>query len=579
MMRPSVRAAYALFFLLAAGLRIVDVWRPVDGTMRDSWREPDVAGMARNFYEEDMNLFLPRIDWRGDGPGYTEAEFPLYPWLVACLYHAVGYHEELLRVVSFVLLMAATGIFFRLAHERLPATGALVACMAFAANPLAARLATSIQPEPLMFLGYVSAVYFFLRWCDRGGRRDYWPAIVATAIAILGKLPAIHIGILFAALCFQHFGLSCLKRKDVWLFAGLAVGVPAVWYVWSHTLWLRYGNSLGMSNEAYLRIGSGNFLQTLSETLPGNAQTELHWIWMRGGLVLAGIALPFALARREQRWMAWWAVALAAFYVVAGRTTSEGWACHYHIVSVPLAALLAGFGTSLIPWHDLASLRKNWTERNRERLVMPAVASVCGWIIVTALFYESGRALKWDMHPHGYQQLYDCARQFQPLVQPGCLMICSGAGGTDQFGLKRAYNVPYFFFWTKTKGFSLTDEDQTLDKIEALRQRGARYYIAERRSLANAPAGFEAALRDRYRVLAEHERAVLVELPPASTADSQTAGGTNEIRKGEAEIREGEAPAEPRSMNQARLPGATRQEPRSEVAPGSIRQQTGGGPA
>jgi hypothetical protein len=59
----------ALFFL-GAWIRSLDVWRPVDGRVRESWRECDYAAVARNFYREGMNILYPRIDWRGDGPGY-----------------------------------------------------------------------------------------------------------------------------------------------------------------------------------------------------------------------------------------------------------------------------------------------------------------------------------------------------------------------------------------------------------------------------------------------------------------------------------------------------------------------------
>ena len=58
------------------------------------------------------------------------------------------------------------------------------------------------------------------------------------------------------------------------------------WYAYARSVWLEYGNSLGMSNEAYLRVSSGSFLETLKETLPGNAITEHFWIWTTGGVVL-----------------------------------------------------------------------------------------------------------------------------------------------------------------------------------------------------------------------------------------------------------------------------------------------------
>ena len=42
--------AIILLFLLAAGVRAIDVWRPIDGTIREAWREADTCAIARNFY-------------------------------------------------------------------------------------------------------------------------------------------------------------------------------------------------------------------------------------------------------------------------------------------------------------------------------------------------------------------------------------------------------------------------------------------------------------------------------------------------------------------------------------------------
>src|SRR5512140_3266676 len=101
-----VGALLLLIFLLGAGLRTIDLWRPVDGHIRESWRETDVSTVARNFDREGMNLLYPRIDWRGDGPGYLEMEFPLYPWTIAVCYRLFGYHEVTGRLISFGLSLA-----------------------------------------------------------------------------------------------------------------------------------------------------------------------------------------------------------------------------------------------------------------------------------------------------------------------------------------------------------------------------------------------------------------------------------------------------------------------------------------
>ncbi|WP_226574188.1 hypothetical protein [Microseira wollei] len=72
-------------FILGAVLKTLDIGQPIGVDNLLSWRETDISGIARNFYREVMNLFYPRIDWRGDGPAYVEMEFPLYPWLISGL--------------------------------------------------------------------------------------------------------------------------------------------------------------------------------------------------------------------------------------------------------------------------------------------------------------------------------------------------------------------------------------------------------------------------------------------------------------------------------------------------------------
>lgn len=545
-----VKWAYALIFLLAVSVRCVDVWRAVDGTVRDLWREIDVASIARNFYLESMDITLPRIDWRGDGPGITESEFPLHAWTAACLYHVFGYHEELLRVISCALSIATAALFFRIAIERLPTIGALIACLFFAVNPMSVRMATAIQPEPLMFFAYLSAVYCFLKWCELASSLDQLKAsnaeppektpgslshqqliqryfgwgMVATALAILAKIPAAHIGVLFACLSFHHFGLKAVLRRDVWIFAIIAVGIPLAWYAYARSLYLAYGNSLGMSNEAYVRISSGNFLRTLSITMPGNGLTELEWIWMRGGAVLG--TLGFALMWREKRhaWIGYWGVALLAFYIVAGRTTGEIWAIHYHIVSVPVAALCVGYAVEKLLQMSVPK-------------TAPAKISIPTWLRTSLLLaglltmlealFEEIRTIKWNMNPETYVWLYDEAHEFQAHMEPNTLIVASGGSEFDQFGLLRAINAPFYFFWTDHKGFTLPDADQTVPKLEELRRRGARYFVADRKSLIAAP-DFNQQLHSKYSILASGKQAILFDLNTAPQAvKHQTVGRDN----------------------------------------------------
>ncbi len=495
------RLLLALYLALAALVRSVDAWRPIDGSTWESWRETDVGAIARNFYREDMNILHPRIDWRGDGPGLVESEFPLYPWTVAVLYDAFGYHEQVARLVSLGVSLLACWVFFRIAERLLPPTGLVAAIAVFAVNPLAVRLSTAVQPEPLMFLFYLAAAYFFLRWIDGFRRSDYVLAAAMTALAILAKLPAANIGLFFAALCLERFGWRVTARRDLWLFVALSLGPPAAWYAFAHSYWTEYGNSLGMSNEAYARIASLGLFSAFPKQLANSVRIEIHWIWTLPGAIAALAGIP-SVRVPEGRVVLYWLLALVILYVVTIRTTGEDWAFYYHIGSLPVACLAIGFGVA------------NLLEPTLSGRAAPAPAIV-GVALLALVGFLQLRATKQQSHPKWAGPTYECARSFEPLVAEGALIIASGGADKDKRGNKSATNAPYFFFWMNRKGFSLPDSEQSFESLEQLRRRGAHYFVAEPSRLARTD-GFEMDLRRTYRVLAECEPAILFDLaaPP-----------------------------------------------------------------
>jgi len=270
MNRPSpffkASILWSLLFFAGAGLRVLDAGHPVDGGVRESWRECDYAAVARNFFREGMNILLPRIDWRGEGPGFAEMEFPALPWTMAALDKVFGYGESRGRWLMVAASLLTLIAFFALARSVLPPFGALAASAVFVLNPLAVRVSNALQPESLMLFFYVFAAYAFLRWLENESRTWYALALVSTAMVVLVKIPAIHIGILFLALLLWKKGAAALARPRVWLF-GIGALVPgALWYLHAHRLWLVYGNSLGVSNEFHwfgldLLIRPGAFIK------------------------------------------------------------------------------------------------------------------------------------------------------------------------------------------------------------------------------------------------------------------------------------------------------------------------------
>ncbi len=545
-MKPPHRSSLWWLYaaLLGAGmlLRAIDLWRPVDGTVREAWRECDIAAVARNFYVEGMNILYPRIDWRGDGPGFAEMEFPGLSWSIAVLYKIFGFHEHLGRIVPFAFSVASLVVFLLLAARYLKPTASVIALAFFVASPLGIRTSNSLQPEAVMLCLLLLAVYGFMRWLEEGGSRWFWLTAVGTACALLAKINAAHIGLFFLGLLLVRKGMSSLWSTRIWVLALVAVLPAALWYAHAHQLWLAYHNSLGLSNE-YIWFGWEFF--TNRRFLLGIVRIEALFVWMPLGWLVGAYALRKERGPTVQAALIWLGVVFV-YYVATSRTTSEDWAIYYHVVSVPPAAMLFGAGAGLVVerWGHGArralsaafflalavvagrlalgfaptipaaivvtlvaaglltasAFRKGlpkrlsqWRARVAESLVLFSAAST---------FVFLGFRIAKDVHPRHMQAMYECAEQIGPAIAEDALIVTSGGHKLDEDGYPLAINAPYLFYWLGHKGFSLAVEDQSIAALAELASRGARYFVAEREALAQQ-TGFEEELRQRFPLLAE----------------------------------------------------------------------------
>src|SRR6476620_11044303 len=325
-----------ILFTAAALLRFADVFRPIN---QASWRESDLGAVSRNFYSEGMNLLYPRIDWRGDGPGYAEMELPVFPWLTAVAYDLGGVHDQFGRMWSFLFSLGSLWFFFRLAREYLNLFASTIAFAFFALNPLIVETATSIQPEGLMLFTYIAAVFFFIKWLKTDSAYNYALAIAATALTLLAKAPSAHIGLFFGVLLLDKYGWRLIANLRIWLFGLLTVMPAALWYIHAKNLWITYGNSLGVSNE-YHWVGWDFF--TDAEFIKGIIRSEFVYVWIALGTVVGAFAIWRGYREQAARHSLVWLASIFAFYILAARTTSEDWASYYHVFSIPPVALIFG---------------------------------------------------------------------------------------------------------------------------------------------------------------------------------------------------------------------------------------------
>lgn len=543
------RIIFLGLFLFGAWIRSVDAWKPVDGRIRESWRECDYGSVARNFFREGMNILYPRIDWRGDGPGYAEMEFPVIPWTMAALYKIFGYHEVIGRMLVYVFSLLTLLVFFSLARRLIPSWGAITASLVFVLSPLAVRVSNSLQPEGLMLFFYIAAAYAFIRWLEDDRWIWYGTALGATAAAILVKAPAAHIGIFFLLLLLANNGFRSLRSVKVLAFGALALLPAVLWYGHAHHFWLTFGNSLGVSNE-YHWLGWDLIKKfpVFLTFLLRLAKREALFVWMPLGWIAALAVLWVRKKDRVVKIAFLWLLTLGLYYLITIRTTADSWATYYHVVAVPAAALLLGVGAKVLLERvrnerafvlslgisavvSLAILSgRVFLGLTFERYLYAAVIALAlsgiasrplvlatkglrvFWLVfvisLLSVFPFQAVQISRDLYPRQFQGKFACARSFQPLIPEQSLILAVGSVSKDETGRPVAYNAPYMFFWLDRKGFDIPADRQTLENVENFVRRGARYFVLEKDALKAKP-GFYEELRRRFTLLAECNEAYL----------------------------------------------------------------------
>jgi 4-amino-4-deoxy-L-arabinose transferase-like glycosyltransferase len=486
--RRSTGRAMVVIALVGAALRLAYVNRPFDHRTLASWRESDYTQLARNYWREDPNLFHPRIDWRRDGPGLVEMEFPLLPWTAGMLYRLVGYHEAILRALSATLEIASLLLFAGLARRLLPEPGALAALAFYAFNPLLVYLSTAMQPEPLMLFFSLLAVALIARWDRTGSTPALLLAAAALGGAILAKAPAACLGVVFAFVILRRSGLAALKDARVWVAAALALAAPAAWYLWAGRFWLLYGNSLGLSNQSPFlgldMLQDPKWVLRLVKVETLRVLMPLGWI-----LLLAArraprttTALPFA-----------WLGSVGMMFIVSARTTSEAWAFYYHCLAVAPACLLMGAGVAAL--RDTGAARVlGLAPGHRRRRVGTALA--VGTIILLAA--TTGRLIWVRDHDRieDLRAMRACGLRFVRQIPMGGRIVVRGGTMYGRYGEPVAHDRSMLFAWLDRKGFTYGDQELSIPVLTSVAASGGRYWIAEADEL-QGPLRQEVAARFR----------------------------------------------------------------------------------
>jgi len=314
--------------IAAVALRLITINQPFIDPW--SWRQADVAAIARNYSETGYCFAYPQIDWSGPDKGYVGSEFPILPFTAAACYQLTGVHEWVGRSQAVVFFAVSIPFFIALVAELFGEVASVWALLFYAFAPLGLMASRCFMPDmPSLSLSIIG-LYCFRSWITQRRTFLFIVAALSTSLAILIKLPSAIIGLPLACVAFEKFGLSLFRRPAIWIFAVIALAPALFWYLHAWHISREFpphhffgdGGIRVMSLKWYLDI----FLRILKSSLT----------WTPCLLAAAGVLLGRQIPSKVFHW---WLAALMLFVIVAGYGNRHPW---YQLALVPLAAAFAG---------------------------------------------------------------------------------------------------------------------------------------------------------------------------------------------------------------------------------------------
>jgi 4-amino-4-deoxy-L-arabinose transferase-like glycosyltransferase len=340
-----------LVSILAVAARLIWIDQPfVDNW---SWRQSDVAAIARNFYRGGFHFAHPQIDWAGNEPGYVGTEFPILPFVAAVCYKVLGVHEWVGRVQAVILFAGSLPFFFLLVRDTWHALPAHESCQSSAGcrchvaavwalffyefAPLSIFTSRDFMPDiPSLSLAIIG-LYFFFRWINTERWTFLSAGAVATSLALLIKLPSAVIAAPLGCLAWQKWRWNLLRQPALWLFAAATLLPSAIWYWHAYEIAARFyphhffgaGGVRIMDAHWYWKIAKQIAISSLTPVLLG----------------LAALGAFLARSTRRAQLFYWWLGAIIVFIVAVGYGSRHQW---YQLSLVPIAAVFAAVACAFV---------------------------------------------------------------------------------------------------------------------------------------------------------------------------------------------------------------------------------------
>lgn len=156
------------------------------------WRQTDCLSITKNYYEEGMHFFEPKIHFQGPKQGHAVSEFPILNYSVAALWKVFGEHEFIYRLVEYLIFITSLFVLYNTLIRFYKSTLlSFFAVSFFLTSPLLAYYSFNfIVDVPALSVG-IMAFCAFYRFYHTREMPFFYLALVLGTLAVLMKASAL----------------------------------------------------------------------------------------------------------------------------------------------------------------------------------------------------------------------------------------------------------------------------------------------------------------------------------------------------------------------------------------------------
>jgi hypothetical protein len=429
-----------------------------------NWRQTITLMVARDLAQHGFPLFHPQVAWireRPSDPSYFSAEFSIQSVPAALVYRIFGESEAAARLVTIAFSLLGICCLYDLLKRGANRTVARIGAFVFALLPYHLFFGRVFMPDIPALALTLAALDALDRWTIDRRKRYLAAAGILTALAILQKPRMILVMLPALYLFWSVYGRSLPRRREPYIYVLIACLPELAWYFHAASMERQTAvSAINVPPELFahhLELWfDGAFLRRVLGALASEGFSTV-------GLGLAAIGFVFA-GRSRAVWVSrWWVLGAAGvLFLIPGVIPNN---LYYLSMLLPGGAALAAAALARVPVY----------------IRIPVLAAFAFGAINSALpLYEP------DRMPH------DLGILLRTLTEPRDLLATESGGS------------PSVLYYANRRGW-LMEGEYSLERVEHLRQAGARYYADTFLDDATRQPAFFHALDGRYqRLTADH---------------------------------------------------------------------------